>query len=598
MLGLVDQQDILNVQSYTHKYVTFLFIIYISQTSTFDNSLQHTTVLMYHHEDHDCYVTNKICLFYLCGFVTNLSINTKDEGSVDCHKAVLVAMSEYFRLMFDVDSADVDINVLELNTTSDIVKDVLQFIYKGTIDINDDNVELLLEQSVGVELHLLTQQCKDFMEKNLSIDNVVQYHECSMSLQYEPLSMITNVYIKNNCTQVLSTGSFTKLRINNLKSLLAYMNTDGVEEQIKLDIVLQWLTAHSDCEESAELLSAIQFNQLTIDCLKSIKDNPLLEQQHKLLIQESLNMKYEQELEKQRAEMKKERKMLEEQKQNVEIQLQKQTQDEHLVIGTQSGQIKKYHVNTRKWVKLMNIPNWADANTSWYASRHRVILAGTRSSGNADRVAVLDMKSRKVKELPRLPAALESPGVVVDGDEVYIIGGWDRSATATNTVYYTNITQNSDWTTLPTMPTATYTSVISVDSDHIYVFGGGYPNSTLTQIFNKHTQKWSRGATMSAGGSMSYGRCIKEGNKMTIITDKTMMEYDSIDDSWKIVKEYTPYQHYTASAVSYKGEILSCGIHKKNKISRYDPDSDDVWVETDIDVSDVADERYLFKIYF
>ena len=132
---------------------------------------------MYHHEDHDCYVTNKIYHFYLNGFVTNLSINTKDEGSVDCHKAVLVAMSEYFRLMFDVGSADVDINVLELNTTSETVKDVLQFMYKGTTDIHDDNVELLFAQSINMQLHQLTQQCKDFIERNLSIDNVVQNSE-------------------------------------------------------------------------------------------------------------------------------------------------------------------------------------------------------------------------------------------------------------------------------------------------------------------------------------------------------------------------------------------------------------------------------------
>ena len=282
---------------------------------------------MYHHEDHDCYVTNKIYHYYLDGFVTNLSINTKDEGSVDCHKAVLVAISEYFRLMFDVGSADVDINVLDLNTNSVIVKDVLQFIYKGTTDIHDDNVELLLAQSIDMQLRQLTQQCKDFIEKNLSIDNVVQYHECSMSLQYEPLSMITSAYIKNNCTQLSSTGDLTKLRADDLKSLLAYMNTDGVEERIKLDIILQWLTVHSDCSEGAELLSAIQFDELTIDCLKSLTDNPLLKQQHQLFIHKSLNMKYEQKLEKQQMDMQKERKLLEKQRQNVEKQPQKQIQE-------------------------------------------------------------------------------------------------------------------------------------------------------------------------------------------------------------------------------------------------------------------------------
>ena len=562
---------------------------------------------MYHHDDHDCYVTNKIYHFYLNGILTNLSINTKEEGSVDCHKAVLVAMSEYFRVMFDVGSADVDINVLELNTTNSIVKDILQFIYKGTTDIHDDNVELLLTKSIDMQLHQLTQQCKDFMGKNLSIDNVVRFHECSMNLQYEPLSMITSAYIKNNCTQLLSTGNLTQLRVDNLKSLLAYMNADGVEEHIKLDIILQWLTVHSDCNESAELLSAIQFDELTIDCLKAIKDNPLLEQQHKLLIQESLNMKYEQELEKQRAEREKDKEMLEKQKQDVEKQQQqqqrrrqqqqqKQTQEEVLVIRTKSKQIKQYNVKTRKWIKVMKAPDWVDADTSWYASEHRIIIAGAyRHSGNAHRVAVLDMKSRGVKELPRLPAARSQPGAVVDGDEVYIIGGLDRSWNVTNTMYYTNITQNNGWTTLPTMPTAIFCSVISVDSDHIYVFGG-YPDNTQTQIYNKHTQQWSRGATIPAECDMLRGRCIKEGNKFTIITVDTMMEYNSNDDTWKIVKQYKPYGDYS-SAVSYKGDILSCGIHKKNKISRYDPDSDDVWVETDIDVSDIKNECFLFKVY-
>ena len=65
----------------------------------------------------------------------------------------------------------------------------------------------------------------------------------------------------------------------------------------------------------------------------------------------------------------------------------------------------------------------------------------------------------------------------------------------------------------------------------------------------------------------------------------------------KVVKQYRPYRRYsTTSAVSYKGDILSCGIHKENKISLYDPDSEDVWVETDIDVSGMARERYLFNI--
>ena len=95
------------------------------------------------------------------------------------------------------------------------------------------------------------------------------------------------------------------------------------------------------------MLSAIQFDELTIDCLKSIKDNHLLEQEHKLLIQETLNMKYEQELERQQVEIQKERKMLEKQKQHVELKKQKQTQNEYLMMSTTNGQIKQYNFITK-----------------------------------------------------------------------------------------------------------------------------------------------------------------------------------------------------------------------------------------------------------
>ena len=596
---------------------------------------------MSHHEDHDSYIANKIYHFYLNRFGTNLSINTKEERSIDCHKAVLVAMSEYFRLMLDVGSADVDINVLELNTTSDIMKDVLQFIYKGTTDIHNDNVEVLLTQSINMKLHPLTLQCKDFIENNLSIDNVVQYHEYSMILQYEPLAMITSVYIKNNCTQLLSTGNFTQLSIGNLKYLLVYINAESVDERIKLDIILQWLTVHSDCNESAELLSAIQFDRLTIVCLKLIKDNPLLKEQHKLLIQESLNRKYEQELERQtemlskkQRGVKREQEILEGQHQitgkqltwwfqhqqikaivipvviaivisitiiiiptRLQLNLQEPTQEEYLVMRTNNKQISRYDNSTNNWIEFMNVPDWVDHWTSWYASEHRIIIAGAHPySVHADRVAVLDMKSRGVKELPRLPATRSAPGVVVDGDEVYIIGGLSRSATDTNTMYYTNIIHNNGWTTLPTIPTATCDSVTSIDSDHIYVFG--CYRDKQTQVYNKHTQQWSRGATMPDGCHMIKGRCIKDGNKFTIINVDTMMEYNSNEDTWKIVKQYKPYDwNKSTSVVSYKGDILSCGIHKQNKISRYDADNDDVWTETDIDVSDIEDASYLFKVY-
>ena len=282
----------------------------------------------------------------------------------------------------------------------------------------------------------------------------------------------------------------------------------------------------------------------------------------------------------------------------IDLTLLTEDKEEYLVKETNSKQIKQYNANTKKWITLMDVPDWVDNGSSWYASEHRVIIAGGDHIGvNADRVTVLDTQ---VKELPRLPATRHKPGVVVDGDEVYIIGGQvrsgTRSGTATHTMYNANITQNNGWTALPTVPTDLYAPVTSVDADHIYVFGGN-DDDVLTHIYNKHTQQWSQGATMPAECHLYRARCISDENMLTVITGDTMMEYHPSDNTWKMLKQYEAECGYI-SAVSYKGDIISNGIHKENTISRYDADSDDVWVETDIDVSDTSYNNYVFKLYF
>ena len=579
---------------------------------------------MYHSEDHASTVTDKIYSYQQMGFLTNLSLSTKDEISVDCHGVVLIAISEFFKELFEEDSSDAGINVLDVNTTSDILTSILQFLYTGTTDVHAHNVELVLRQSILVQLHQLSQQCIDFVAYDLTVGNVIQYFELSVNLQYEPLSMITSAYIKNNCAQVVAKEHLTKLSIKDLKVLLACMNTEGAETHKKVDIILQWLTNHKDCNESAELLNGIQFNELTIDFLKSIKDNPVFEHNYKLLVQESLNMRYEEELVKQRQTIdkqqqltigkrllqrkqrgRKKQKRLQQrfhQKQRQESidapqsnedQAPQEAQKEYLIMITKSKQLSRYDDIAKRWSAIMNVPDWADLYTSSYASENRIILAGASTKMNGNRVAVLDIKSKKVKELPRLPDARMYLSVVVDDDEVYIIGGWDSSCTwtYTNTMYCSNITKNIGWTRLQNMPDFTVGSIISADRDHIYVFGGY--GQMATQIYNKHTKQWFFGEPMPAACNMYNGRCLREGSRFTIFTRYIMMTYHSTDNRWEVIKEYTPYDGFSLAVVSYKDDILSCGIHK-NTISSWDGH---VWAETDIDTSDITRKDLLFKIY-
>ena len=214
-------------------------------------------------------------------------------------------MGEHFRQIFA--SSD----ELETSETSANIQNIMLYIYTGTVYISDDNAANLLNCSLYFKLHQLTEHCMDWIKNNLTIRNVLWYH----SVQYGPLSEITGKYLKNNCTQLLPTGKLMRWEINDMKDLLTgFITKDFIEDHIKLDVILPLLTTHRHYEESAELLSAIKFKELDIDCLKIINDNPALEQKHKVLIQEVLNVKYEEELVKQRETIKKQQKAIGKQK--------------------------------------------------------------------------------------------------------------------------------------------------------------------------------------------------------------------------------------------------------------------------------------------
>ena len=198
----------------------------------------------------------------------------------------------------------------QTSATSSNLRDLMEYIYTGKIQISDYNAANLLESSLYFKLHQLTEHCMDWIKNNLTIDNVIYYY----SVQYGPLSVITGKYLKNNCTQLLPTGKLKPCEIIDIKKVLTYITEDFIEDHIKLNVILPLLTTHSNYKESAELLRAIKLNKLNIDCLKIINNNPAIKQKHKVLTQEVLNVKYEEELVKQRETIEKQQKTIGKQK--------------------------------------------------------------------------------------------------------------------------------------------------------------------------------------------------------------------------------------------------------------------------------------------
>ena len=248
------------------------------QLPIFDKSLQHFTSLTYHHPGHDSYVSNSIYHYYLNRFALNFAIYVQNDEVINCHRAVFFAMSKRFGQMCtksDDGYLDVSIKYLIMNTTRTTVEHLMQLLYTGRADIHNDNVEAILTQSMNLQLHELHQHCIDFVKNTLTMSNIVRYYECAESLQCEPTITITLGYIDKHYQQLLSNGKLAKLKYENLKSLLIHWRTYGTDEQLEVEMTLQWLAAHHGHHGlhsvGVVLGNNIYFRELSHDCLAGIQ---------------------------------------------------------------------------------------------------------------------------------------------------------------------------------------------------------------------------------------------------------------------------------------------------------------------------------------
>ena len=107
-----------------------------------------------------------------------------NDKKVPAHRCMLVAESDYFKSRF-LGPFKEDVPGVDLSSVTDdcvSVEHVVNFLYTGQININQENLESLLKISSFLLSTKLHQHCIDFMEKTLSSDTTVKYYLLSVNL--------------------------------------------------------------------------------------------------------------------------------------------------------------------------------------------------------------------------------------------------------------------------------------------------------------------------------------------------------------------------------------------------------------------------------
>ena len=157
------------------------------------------------------------------------------------HRAVLAACSPYFNTMFTSTLGEPNSEYIELQSTSaNAFKELLEFMYTGSIDVNGNNIEELLEASCLFQVVSVQNACEIYLKSQIDSSNCIGIRFIAERFSCIKLVSNANDYIVDNFSEVMEQTEFLEIPHFELIALIK-QDTLKVKDEIEvLNCCLQW----------------------------------------------------------------------------------------------------------------------------------------------------------------------------------------------------------------------------------------------------------------------------------------------------------------------------------------------------------------------
>ena len=112
------------------------------------------------------------------------------DHKIAAHKCVLVAGSGYVKSLFQgpLKQDTSDVNLSEVTDDFESTASVIDFLYTGEINIDDENLEDVLKLSSFLLISVLRDTCVKYIQTNLDFDRCIQYYLLSVDYMLPELA--------------------------------------------------------------------------------------------------------------------------------------------------------------------------------------------------------------------------------------------------------------------------------------------------------------------------------------------------------------------------------------------------------------------------
>ncbi|CAH1265398.1 KLHL29 [Branchiostoma lanceolatum] len=216
------------------------------------------------------------------GEFTDITLVQCKDSDFPCHRAVLMS-AQYFRLMLEdleLGKAGANLSILHMHT--EVLEDLLSFIYTGNILVTPANARHLLEAAHRFQMQDVAEKCCYLLEAMLTPANCLGLWQLADTLDQGSFLLRAQQYALHNFQQVMQHEEMLQLSSQQIVQYLSHDDLCTPDEHTVFTAAMKWLD--TDTHRKAcitKLVHSVRLEHVTpeflvnsIETVPSIMDNP------------------------------------------------------------------------------------------------------------------------------------------------------------------------------------------------------------------------------------------------------------------------------------------------------------------------------------
>ena len=201
--------------------------------------------------------------------------------SIDANRMVLSCCSTFFETMFKSqmkERYEPSITIHEIDSTA--VKHVIDYMYEGSITVNNTTVMDILAAADFLQLADIKLFCFEFLKKHISSECWYAVLSAAKLYRCDQLQNYIYQFISDHLDEITKSDNFKTVAKDDLTSLISNLreNKKTVNESVICQLVIDWTKQDEEERKSvfADLLQMIHLEKVSFYFLKCLFKKPLV----------------------------------------------------------------------------------------------------------------------------------------------------------------------------------------------------------------------------------------------------------------------------------------------------------------------------------